>query len=124
MNGIKHPNIPSFLGFFDIPYALMMEYVAFDFAPFGLQKTLYNLEDFYHFVHCEFDFKMFDDVIAICMRDIVKGQEFLRGIEIAHRDLKPSNILVSNQHYAQKEESAVQKEYQACPIVCKVADFG
>ena len=102
----------------------MMKYVAFDFAPFGLQKTLYNLEDFYHFVDCEFDFKMFDDVITICMRDIVKGLEFLHGIEIAHRDLKPSNISVSNQHYAQKEESAVQKEYQACPIVCKVADFG
>ena len=53
-----------------LPYALMMEYVAFNFAPFGLQKTLYNLEDFYHFVDCEFDFKMFDDVITICMRDI------------------------------------------------------
>ena len=45
LNGMKHPNIPSFLGFFDVPYALMMEHVAFDFAPFGLQKTLYNLED-------------------------------------------------------------------------------
>ena len=31
---------------------------------------------------------------------------------------------MTNQHYAQKEESAIQKEYQACPIVCKVADFG
>ena len=123
-NGIMHPNIPSFLGFSDVPYALIMEYVAFDSAPFGLQKTLYNLEDFYHFVDCEFDFKMSDDVITICMRDIVKGLEFLHGIEIAHRDLKPSNILASNQHYAQKEESAIQKGYQACPIVCKVADFG
>ena len=103
LNGIKHPNIPSFLGFSNVPYPLMMEYVAFDFAPFGLQKTLYNLEDFYHFVDCEFNFKIFDDVITICMRDIVKGQEFLHGIEIAHRDLKPSNVLVSNQHYAQKE---------------------
>ena len=92
----------------------MMEYVAFDFAPFRLQKTSYNLEDFCHFV----------DVITICMRDIVKGLGVLHGIEFAHRDLKPSNISVSNQHYAQKEESAVQKEYQACPIVCKVADFG
>ena len=62
--------------------------------------------------------------LQICMRDIVKGLEFLHGIEIAHRDLKPSNILASNQHYAQKEESAIQKGYQACPIVCKVADFG
>ena len=103
LNGIKQPNIPSFLGFSNVPYALMMEYVAFDFAPFGLQKTLYNLEDFYHFVDCEFNFKMCDDIITICMRDIVKGQKFVHGIEIAHRDLKPSNVLVSNQHYAQKE---------------------
>ena len=67
---------------------------------------------------------MFDDVITICMRDIMKGLEFLHGIEIAHGDLKPSNILVSNQHYAQKEQSVIQKKYQACPIFCKVADFG
>ena len=30
LNGIKHPNIPSFLEFSDVSYALMMEYVAFD----------------------------------------------------------------------------------------------
>ena len=124
LNSIKHPNVPSFLGFSDIPYALMMEYVAFDFAPFGVEKILYSLEDFYHFIDCEFDFQTFSDVLTVCMRDVVKGLDFLHGIEIAHRDLKPSNILVSNQHYAQKEESVFEKEYQACPVVCKVADFG
>ena len=65
-----------------------------------------------------------NDVITVCMRDVVNGLEFLHGIEIAHRDLKPSNILVSNQHYAQKEQAIIEREYQACPIVCKVADFG
>ena len=32
LNGIKHPNIPSFVGFSDVPYVLMMEYVAFDLS--------------------------------------------------------------------------------------------
>ena len=45
-------------------------------------------------------------------------------MEIAHRDLKPSNVLVSNQHYCNSDKSSFAKEYERCPIVCKVADFG
>ena len=53
----KHQNISRFLGYSDNPYGLMMEYVAFDFAPFGLGKTVNSLDEFYHFVDSEFDFE-------------------------------------------------------------------
>ena len=56
LDGIKHVNIPAFLGFSDNPYAIMMEYAVFNFKPFGLGKVS-SLEDFYHFVDCEFDFE-------------------------------------------------------------------
>jgi serine/threonine protein kinase len=101
-----------------------MEYLAFDFAPFEVEKTVTSLEDFYHFVDCEFDFESFSDVVMVCLRDVVKGLDFLHRMELAHRDLRPSNILVSNQHYCYKDASSIAKEYEHCPIICKVADFG
>ena len=45
-------------------------------------------------------------------------------MDIAHRDLNPGNILVSNQHYCNKDKILVANEYEHCPIVCKAADFG
>ena len=120
----KHQNIPRFLGYSDNPHGLMMEYVAFDFAPFGLEKTVSSLDESYHFVDSEFDFESYAEVLPVCLQDVVKGLHYLHGMQIAHRDLKPSNILVSNQHYCNKDEVSLTREYEHCPIVCKVADFG
>ena len=47
---INHPNIPAFQGFSDNPYTVMMEYVMFDFQPFGIEKKVSNLEDFCRFL--------------------------------------------------------------------------
>ena len=43
------------------PYRLMMEYTAFDFKSFGLDKAVNNLEDLYiwSFIDCEFHFTSF-----------------------------------------------------------------
>jgi serine/threonine protein kinase len=124
LNGIQHGNIPEFLGFSDNPYGIMMEYVSFVFNPFGIEKSVTNLEDFYHFVDCEFNFSEFADVLLVCLKDTVKGLEYLHTNNIVHRDLKPSNILVSNLHYCDKDETAVAELYSNCPIVCKLTDFG
>lgn len=124
LQSAKHPNIPRFLGLSDVPYGIMIEYVAFDFSPFGVKKTVNCLEDFYHYIDCEFDFKSFSDVLPVCIKDIVTGLEFFHRMEIAHRDLKLGNVLVSNQHYCNVGESCFGKEYERCPIICKIADFG
>ena len=40
LSGIKHANVPTFLGFSDNPYGLMMEFVSFDFSLFGAEKAV------------------------------------------------------------------------------------
>ena len=68
--GIKHSNIPTFLGFSDNPYSLMVEFLTFDFRPFGHEKRVNNLGDFYHFVDDAYDFESFSDVLVVCVRDV------------------------------------------------------
>ena len=122
LHSIKHANFPEFYGFSNDPYGLMMEYTAFDFKPFGLEKTVSNLEDFYNFIDRVNFITSFSDVIPVCLRDVVNALKVLHDMDISHRDLKPSNVLVSNQHYCHK--SSFSLEYERNPIVCKVADFG
>lgn len=121
---INHAGILGFLGFTENPYSLMMEYIMFDFQPFGIEKTVTNIGEFYHFIDHEFDFESFADVLVVCIRDVVNALDYLHKHSIAHRDLKPENVLVSNQHYCQENEDTIALMYANCPIVCKVTDFG
>ena len=104
---MKHASIPAFLGFTENPYSLMMEYILFDFQPFGIEKRVTNIGEFYHFIDDEFDFTSFADVLVVCIRDVVNALDYLHKHGIAHRDLKPENVLVSNQHYCQEDENTV-----------------
>lgn len=121
-----HRNIIKFLGFCDEPHAIMMERSYFDFQPFGIEKTVSNLEDFFHFVDEEYEFHSFPEVMPTCAKDIIAGLQHLHDMDIAHRDLKPGNVLVSNQHYIGccNSEIDLANAYGKCPIVCKLADFG
>ncbi len=67
----------------------------------------------------EFNFNEFADVLLVCLKDTVKGLEYLHTNNIVH-----SNILVSSLHYCNKDKTAIAEGYSNCPIVCKVTDFG
>ena len=123
LNG--HKNIVSFFSFCEEPYAIMLEYLCFDFAVFGVNKKVTSLGDLLHFIDDQLDvsaLKKFQPKIA---RDIADGLCYLHNNCIVHRDLKPENILVSNQHYSEKlEDSYRNAEFAKNPIICKLSDFG
>ncbi len=121
LHSINNANFPEFYGFSNDPYGLMMEYAAFDFKPFGLDKAVNNLEDLYTFLIVN-SIYIISDIIPVCLRDVINALKVLHDMDISHRDLKPSNVLVSNQHYCHK--SSFSSEYERNPIVCKIADFG
>ena len=124
----EHQNIVKFIAVCSRPtHALMQEYVAFSFAPFGDNKVVSSLADFSNHVDTVFDFEGFENVPPIAMEDIIDGVAFLHGKGIVHRDLKPGNILVSNQHYEHLPENIFRDQWEAGtlkPIVCKLTDFG
>ena len=89
LNSVKgHRNIARCLRFCQEPQAIMMEYSCFDFGPFGVEKKVFMLEDFVHFVDDKFDFSLFADVLVVCERDVVTGLEVLHRSRISHRDEK------------------------------------
>jgi serine/threonine/tyrosine protein kinase RAD53 len=121
---MKHLGIPEFLGFSENLYSLMMDYVMFHFKTFGIDKTVTNMGEFYHYIDHELDFDSFAKALVVCFKDVVNALDYLHKHGIAHRDLKPENVLVSNQHYCHRDESTVAQIYANCTIICKVSDFG
>ena len=126
IHSCRHENIVSFLGFSRLPCSIMLEYLYFDFSPFGNSKVISNLGDLLNYMDRIDGFENFNGQLhGKISRDIAEGLLYLHGKDTAHRDLKPKNILVSNKHYAQiSDVEQLMSAFQKAPIICKLSDFG
>ena len=125
LSSISHENIVLFKGFCSSPYAIMMEYLCFEFSPFELSKEVSNLTDFLNYMDKIDGFGYFEDKFSLKIgQEISEGLAYLHSKEIAHRDLKAKNILVSNQHYCHIADEEKKMLFSERPIICKLADFG
>lgn len=107
------------------PPAMMLEYVFFDFLPFGLEGRVSSLKEFLIFLHSEEIVDSFSALNVKIAQDTARGLKFLHDKNVVHRDLKPANILVSNQMYCSTTDNeAVKKAWEKEPICCKLVDFG
>ena len=101
----------------------MLEYLYFDFAPFGASEKVSSLEDFLLFTESSGILEQFSFQQKIAV-DSSRVLAHLHHLGIVHRDIKPANILVSNAHYRDLSENAIQELFRVEPITCKLADFG
>ena len=106
------------------PCTIMLEYVYFDFEPFGRLGRVSSLEEFLGFVEIREVGDQFPFQYEIA-EDMCRGLAHLHELGIVHRDIKPANVLVSNQHYCSlSNKNDLQELFEVQPIVCKLADFG
>ena len=122
----NHDKIVEFIAFCNDPYAIMLEYLCFDFRPFGMDKKCSSLGSLLQFLDEQCDFTSFEKLPLQISNDISEGLSFLHSNGIAHRDLKPENILVTNQHYAGIVDDAdrVKEIFRDEPVRAKLVDFG
>jgi len=120
LHSLKHANIVEIKGVCNVPPALILEYVYFDFEPIGGPGRCSNLQEFLSFINDNnaVDELNFSKVIALYL---CSGVAFLHRNGIAHRDIKPQNVLVSNKHYSSlKDKALINDIFQKRPIVCKL----
>ena len=126
LNSLRHKHIVEMKAVCENPVAMMLEYVFFDFTPFGLEGCVSSLENYLDYISDKEELvSSFASMHTKMAEDTAIGLKFLHDNNVVHRALKPANVLISNQHYCdingpEKIEEAWAKE----PVVCKLIDFG
>ncbi|CAB4022412.1 Tyrosine- kinase SPK-1, partial [Paramuricea clavata] len=125
LNNLVHRNIVEFKRICDDEYALLLEYVYFDFKPFGLRAKVNCLADLLLNLDKNSCANIDKQVFYRAASDVASGLQYLHESGITHRDLKSANILVSNQHYCQLTDPAkIEEISHKTPLICKLTDFG
>lgn len=106
MKCITSEYVVKLIGICLVPSALILEYVYFDFKPFGTEVKVSSLDQFLKYNDCEDQVGKFPVHVKISL-DISRGLLYLHERGIVHRDIKPANVLVSNQHFSNLKEEEV-----------------
>lgn len=125
LNSLRFKHIVNMKAVCENPVSMMMEYLYFDFAPFGLEGRVSSLQDYLDLIGAKEEvlspFACLHNKIA---EDTALGLNFLHERNIVHRDLKPANLLISNQHYCHQNIDEIREAWAKEPVICKLVDFG
>lgn len=123
---LNHANIVELKGICVDQFAILLEYVYFDFMPICANEEVINsLAEFLSVCERSSCDGVNTAVFFHAAMDVASGLQYLHMNDMAHRDLKPANILVSNHHYRDlREREKIELMSSIKPSICKLADFG
>jgi serine/threonine protein kinase len=126
LNDLKCDHIVKVGGFCAQPVAVMLEYIFFDFQPFGIHSDrVSSLKEYLDFICSGNHIIQLSSLQIKIAQDISAATAFLHRKYIVHRDIKPANILVSNRHYCHlKDPAQIEEIWLREGIICKLANFG